>query len=46
MQRADLLGVFDVNGESLRDVEREFLFLGENPSCHQQVNESGGRARI
>ena len=46
MQRADLLGVFDVNGESLRDVEQEFLFLGENPSCNQQVNESGGRARI
>ena len=46
MQRADLLGVFDVNGESLRDVEQEFLFFGENPSCHQQVNESGGRARI
>ncbi len=35
MQRADLLGVFDVNGASLRDGEQELLFLGKNtsPSC-------------
>ncbi len=46
MQRADLLGVFDVNGASLRDVESKQSHFTLEPRAHLYAITIGGRARI